>query len=68
MIKIDKRKCIMNIKLLLNEDGTVCFGLQDTKADAKFTILKNSCIVDLKGLDFSAGRYSDKPFTFETSK
>lgn len=37
---MDKRKCLMNIKLLLNDDDTICLGVQETKINAKFTISK----------------------------
>ena len=62
----DDRKCLMNIQLLLNEDGTVCFGLIDTKINAKFSITKDTLTLQLKDLPFCAGLYSDKPYTFET--
>ena len=61
-----RKKCLMNIKLLLNDDGTICFGLQETKINAKFTITKNTLAVNLKDLYFCLGLYSDKPYVFET--
>lgn len=61
-----RKKCLMNIKLLLNDDGTICFGLQETKINAKFTISKDTLTVNLEDLMFSAGMCCDKPYTFKT--
>ncbi|MDM0659961.1 hypothetical protein QTH47_12625 [Clostridium perfringens] len=61
-----RKKCLMNIKLLLNDDDTICFGLQETKINAKFTISKDTLTVNLEDLMFSAGMYCDKPYTFKT--
>ena len=61
-------KCIMNIKLFLNDDGTICLGVMNTDIDAKISIFENILVLDLEGACFKAAINDKKPVTFKTSR